>query len=95
MGLAAGSAVVVRLLSERVERLVAELRHAAATDPLTGLMNRRAIGERLGHELARARRSGEAFATLLIDVDHFEPESTISTATPRATPRFVAGAGPH
>ncbi len=72
MGLATGSAVVVRLLSERVDLLVAELRHAAATDPLTGLLNRRAIGERLGHELARARRTGEAFATLLIDVDHFK-----------------------
>ena len=72
MGLATGSAVVVRLLSERVERLVAELRHAAATDPLTGLMNRRAFAERCRHELARARRSGEAFATLLIDVDHFK-----------------------
>ena len=72
MGLATGSAVVVRLLSERVERLVGELRHAAATDPLTGLPNRRAFGQRLGHELARARRTGEAFATLLIDVDHFK-----------------------
>ena len=72
IGLATGSAVVVRLLSERVERLVAELRLAAATDPLTGLLNRRAFAERCGHELARARRTGEAFATLLIDVDHFK-----------------------
>jgi diguanylate cyclase (GGDEF)-like protein len=72
VGLATGSSVVVRLLSERVERLVAELRLAAATDPLTGLLNRRAFNERLGHELARARRTGEAFATLLIDVDHFK-----------------------
>jgi diguanylate cyclase (GGDEF)-like protein len=72
IGLATGSAVVVRLLSERIERLVSELRHAAATDPLTGLLNRRAVGDRLGHELARARRSGEAFATLVIDVDHFK-----------------------
>jgi diguanylate cyclase (GGDEF)-like protein len=72
MGLATGSAIVVRLLSERVERLVAELRLAAATDPLTGLLNRRAFSERCGDELARARRSGEAFAALLIDVDHFK-----------------------
>ena len=72
MGLATGSAVVVRLLSERVDRLVAELRHAAATDPLTGLLNRRAFAERCGNELARARRSGEAFAALVIDVDHFK-----------------------
>ena len=72
IGLASGTAVVVRLLSERVERLVAELRHAAATDPLTGLLNRRAFGERCAHELARARRSGEPFGTRLIDVDRFK-----------------------
>jgi diguanylate cyclase (GGDEF)-like protein len=72
VGLAVGSAVVVRLLAERIERLVAELRLAAATDPLTGLLNRRAFAERCGHELARARRTGEAFAALLIDVDHFK-----------------------
>jgi diguanylate cyclase (GGDEF)-like protein len=72
IGLATGSAVVVRLLSERVDRLVAELRLAASTDPLTGLLNRRAFAERCGHELARARRSGEAFAALLIDVDDFK-----------------------
>jgi diguanylate cyclase (GGDEF)-like protein len=72
IGLAIGSAVVVRLLSERIDLLVAELRLAASTDPLTGLLNRRAMGQRLGHELARARRTGEAFATLLIDVDRFK-----------------------
>jgi diguanylate cyclase (GGDEF)-like protein len=72
IGLAVGSAVVVRLLAEQIERLVAELRHAAATDPLTGLLNRRAFGQRSGQELARARRTGEAFAALLIDVDDFK-----------------------
>jgi diguanylate cyclase (GGDEF)-like protein len=72
VGLATGSAVVVRLLSERVDRLVAELRLAASTDPLTGLLNRRAMAQLLGHEMARARRTGEAFATLLIDVDRFK-----------------------
>jgi diguanylate cyclase (GGDEF)-like protein len=72
IGLAIGAAVVVRLLSERIDRLVAELRHAAATDPLTGLLNRRAMADRMSHELARARRTGEAFATLVIDVDRFK-----------------------
>ncbi len=72
IGLATGTAVVVRLLSERVERLVAELRLAASTDPLTGLLNRRAFRERAMRELARARRTGEPFAALLIDVDHFK-----------------------
>jgi diguanylate cyclase (GGDEF)-like protein len=57
---------------ERIERLVAELRLAATTDDLTGLLNRRAFAARCGQELARARRTGEAFAALLIDVDDFK-----------------------
>ena len=73
IGLTAGSAVVVRLLSERIERLVAELRLTAAADPLTGLLNRRAFEERLEQrELARTRRSGEPFGLLLVDVDRFK-----------------------
>lgn len=72
VGLAVGSAVVVRLLAERIERLVAELRLAATTDHLTGLLNRRAFAARFGQELARARRTGEPFAALLIDVDDFK-----------------------
>jgi diguanylate cyclase (GGDEF)-like protein len=72
VGLTAGSAVVVRLLAERIDRLVAELRHAAATDPLTGLLNRRAFEEHVERELARTRRSDEAFSLLLIDVDRFK-----------------------
>jgi diguanylate cyclase (GGDEF)-like protein len=72
VGLAVGAAVVVRLLSERVERLVAELRLAASTDPLTGLLNRRAFERRCARELARARRTGEPFAALSIDVDRFK-----------------------
>jgi diguanylate cyclase (GGDEF)-like protein len=72
VGLAIGSAVVVRLLSERVDRLVTALRRAASTDPLTGLLNRRAFGERVARELARARRTGEPFALLVADVDCFK-----------------------
>jgi diguanylate cyclase (GGDEF)-like protein len=62
----------VKLLSERVEKLVSELRQAAATDPLTGLLNRRAFAERFGQELAVARRSGRPFALILLDVDQFK-----------------------
>jgi diguanylate cyclase (GGDEF)-like protein len=72
VGLAIGTAVVVRLLSERAERLLAELRLAAATDPLTGLQNRRAFEERVAQELGRARRTGEAFGLVLADVDDFK-----------------------
>jgi diguanylate cyclase (GGDEF)-like protein len=72
VGLAVGAAAAVRVLSERIELLVGELRLAAATDPLTGLLNRRAFEERTARELARARRTGEPFASLLIDVDQFK-----------------------
>jgi diguanylate cyclase (GGDEF)-like protein len=48
------------------------LREQARTDELTGLFNRRHFHERLGSELARARRSGEPVALMLLDVDDFK-----------------------
>lgn len=71
-GLVAGAAVVVRMLSERRDRLVAELEEAARTDPLTGLANRRGFEEALGRELARAQRDGSGFTVVLADVDRFK-----------------------
>ncbi len=49
-----------------------ELVHLANTDPLTGLLNRRAFFEQLRRALADARRTGLACALLIIDVDHFK-----------------------
>lgn len=43
----------------------------ASTDPLTGLPNRRYFEEFSGL-LARRRRSGDAVAALMIDIDHFK-----------------------
>ena len=71
-GLVAGAAVVVRLMGERSDRLVAELEQAARTDPLTGLANRRAFEEAFGRELARAQRDGAGFALALADIDRFK-----------------------
>lgn len=45
---------------------------AARTDPLTGLLNRRALDERLEAELARQDRAGGPVSLLLLDVDHFK-----------------------
>ncbi|HMJ35878.1 MAG TPA: sensor domain-containing diguanylate cyclase [Baekduia sp.] len=50
------------------ERLSAQAR----TDELTGLFNRRHFHERMGTELARARRVHEPVALLLLDVDDFK-----------------------
>lgn len=43
-----------------------------ATDPLTGLYNRRYLKEEIKKELARSERSGVMFCILLLDIDHFK-----------------------
>jgi diguanylate cyclase (GGDEF)-like protein len=67
-----GTAIVVRLLSERIQRLLAELDAAARTDRLTGLPNRRAFEEEFEREAARSGRTGRPFALVLADVDCFK-----------------------
>jgi diguanylate cyclase (GGDEF)-like protein len=44
----------------------------AASDPLTGLPNRRLFNDRIDHALATARREGYALTVMLIDLDHFK-----------------------
>ena len=51
----------------------AELRAAASTDPLTGLMNRRAFEDALDRQLSFSLRHGGPGALLLIDIDGFKP----------------------
>jgi diguanylate cyclase (GGDEF)-like protein len=48
------------------------LAHQATHDPLTGLLNRRAILDRLREELARAGRQGGTVAVGSCDIDHFK-----------------------
>ncbi len=52
--------------------LVEQLQTAANTDELTGLLNRRALEERLGAELARSSRHALETAILLFDLDNFK-----------------------
>ena len=49
----------------------AEARHLAAHDPLTNLLNRAGLLERIEHALARARNNGEQAALLALDLDRF------------------------
>jgi len=44
----------------------------ALRDPLTMLLNRRALSEQLAAELARAERGGYPVALVAVDVDHFK-----------------------
>ncbi|MDD3083158.1 MAG: diguanylate cyclase [Desulfobacterales bacterium] len=48
------------------------LAHQATHDVLTGLLNRRAILDRLREELARAGRQGDVLAVGMCDIDHFK-----------------------
>jgi len=42
------------------------------TDGLTGLANRRALDDALGHALAVSARSAQPFAVVMVDLDHFK-----------------------
>lgn len=59
-------------LSHRNVRLMAEIKHLATVDGLTGLSNRRTFEAALQREVARALRSGDDLSLLLVDVDHFK-----------------------
>lgn len=48
------------------------LQHAAHTDLLTGLPNRRAGLDILNHAWSTAARSGQVFSVMMVDVDHFK-----------------------
>ncbi len=53
-------------------RAEAQLRHLAAHDALTGLANRRTFQDRLGVQERQARRRGEGFAVMFLDLDRFK-----------------------
>jgi len=57
---------------QKINALQARLREQAVRDPLTGLYNRRHLGEVLEPELARCRAARSSLAVLLIDLDHFK-----------------------
>jgi len=49
-----------------------EYAQLSITDPLTGLLNRRYIEERLTEEINRSERSGEPVSFMMLDVDEFK-----------------------
>jgi two-component system cell cycle response regulator len=56
----------------KITTLVEESQRLAASDALTGLMNRRAFSAFMNGELSRCERHGYALSFALLDVDHFK-----------------------
>jgi diguanylate cyclase (GGDEF)-like protein len=54
------------------ERRLAEAEREAAVDGLTGLATYRVLQARLAQEIARSERSGDPFAVMFVDLDHFK-----------------------
>jgi diguanylate cyclase (GGDEF)-like protein len=81
-GLVASKARLQALVRERTEQLELEkqqltetreaLRELASRDPLTGLLNRRAIYDVLGREMIRVGRDRSALTVVMVDLDHFK-----------------------
>lgn len=65
---------VAALVLERVRatELAAAREHDAATDPVTGLGNRRYFHARLQEEVERARREAISLTVIMIDIDNFK-----------------------
>ena len=57
----------------QLEEAVMKLENMAATDPLTGLSNRRAFARALDRYFAAALRDGGDIACVMIDLDGFKP----------------------
>jgi diguanylate cyclase (GGDEF)-like protein/PAS domain S-box-containing protein len=57
---------------EEKQRLIEKLEHLSKTDGLTGLINRRALTDRLTYEVDRAMRYRSGLSLILCDVDNFK-----------------------
>ena len=62
---------IVQLQSELL-KAKKELEIQSRTDPLTGVLNRRAILSQIGSELSRAKRQNSQISISILDLDHFK-----------------------
>lgn len=68
----AGTLSFAAAIALKNAQLVEQLQTAANTDELTALLNRRALEERLGAELARSTRHDLDTTIILLDLDNFK-----------------------
>lgn len=63
----------VQVKNQQLEQAVRRLAEMAATDPLTGLANRRALADSMGRAFAEAQRHDRELSCVMIDLDGFKP----------------------
>jgi diguanylate cyclase (GGDEF)-like protein len=64
--------VLAWVLARALTRLHDQVAEQAVTDPLTGLWNRRYMGQMLDREAARALRFGHEISLVILDIDDFK-----------------------
>jgi diguanylate cyclase (GGDEF)-like protein len=69
--LAESSVTLVRMILD-YEAVAREMVHKASTDPLTGLLNRRAFFDEMQRHIARLDRENEAGTLMFVDLDAFK-----------------------
>ena len=57
---------------DEIEKLRLQMEEMAIHDSLTGLFNRRTLGNFLEREIAQAQRSSKPLVVVLMDIDHFK-----------------------
>jgi diguanylate cyclase (GGDEF)-like protein len=67
-----GPQIAVALESAEWQERATQFQLMSITDPLTGLLNRRYLEERLNDELNRSQRYGYEMSCLMIDIDDFK-----------------------
>jgi diguanylate cyclase (GGDEF)-like protein len=76
IAMAAGTALVILIvmggIAGQLREVLRQLESAASTDPLTGLLNRRALEEACDVELSRAARRGFGVGVVMLDLDGFK-----------------------
>ena len=59
--------------NQELEKAVSRISELARRDPLTGLLNRRALEEMAGQEMARHKRDSTPLSVVIADIDQFKP----------------------
>ncbi len=70
--LAPPASFLLAVYSHKLINVQEQLHLLATTDPLTGLLNRRAFEVFYDREIARYKRTGQPVALLVLDLDHFK-----------------------